>query len=100
MSGIECALFGTLGDDATVRTGNSGKPYLRVRVRVGEGDGGQWLSALVSRAPAEGNEYGEAAHRRGDPPARAFGPQGERNCTRIGGTALIPLRHSTACWRR
>jgi single-stranded DNA-binding protein len=47
MSGIECALFGTLGDDATARTSNSGKPYLRVRIRVGEGDAGQWLSALV-----------------------------------------------------
>jgi single-stranded DNA-binding protein len=41
---IECALFGTLGRDAEARTSSKGKPYLRLSVRVGDGDGAQWVN--------------------------------------------------------
>jgi single-stranded DNA-binding protein len=47
MSGVEAAFFGSLGDAAELKTSNGGKQYLRCRVRVGEGDGAQWLSVLI-----------------------------------------------------
>ena len=34
MSGIECAFFGTLGRDAESKVSKTGKPYLRLNVRV------------------------------------------------------------------
>ena len=36
MSGIEAAMFGALGRDAEAKTSKTGKPYLRLNVRVGE----------------------------------------------------------------
>jgi single-stranded DNA-binding protein len=48
MSGIEAAFFGALGGDAgEVRTSKNGKNYLRLNVRVGDGDGAQWVSILA-----------------------------------------------------
>jgi single-stranded DNA-binding protein len=47
MSGIEIALFGTLGRDAEPKTSKSGKPYLRLNVRVGDGDDVQWVSVMA-----------------------------------------------------
>jgi single-stranded DNA-binding protein len=47
MGRIECAFFGTLGDDAGEKTSSKGKTYLRLRIRVGEGDAGQWVSVLA-----------------------------------------------------
>jgi single-strand DNA-binding protein len=44
MSGIECAFFGALGRDAEPKTSSSGKAYLRLNVRVGDGDSAQWIS--------------------------------------------------------
>jgi single-stranded DNA-binding protein len=44
---IECALFGSLGRDAEAKTSKAGKPYLRLNVRVGDGDSGQWITATV-----------------------------------------------------
>jgi single-strand DNA-binding protein len=44
---IECALFGSLGRDAEAKTSKTGKPYLRLNVRVGDGDGVQWVSVMV-----------------------------------------------------
>jgi single-stranded DNA-binding protein len=44
---IEVALFGTLGRDAESKTSKAGKPYLRLNIRCGDGDGAQWISAMV-----------------------------------------------------
>jgi single-stranded DNA-binding protein len=44
---IECAFFGTLGRDAEPKTSAGGKRYLRISVRVGDGDAAQWLSVLA-----------------------------------------------------
>jgi single-strand DNA-binding protein len=47
MSGIEVAFFGALGRDAELKTSKAGKAYLRLSVRVGDGDGAQWVSVLA-----------------------------------------------------
>jgi hypothetical protein len=47
MSGIEAAFFGALGRDAESKVSKAGKPYLRLNIRVGDGDGAQWVSAMV-----------------------------------------------------
>jgi single-stranded DNA-binding protein len=47
MSGIEVAFFGALGRDAEPKTSKAGKAYLRLSVRVGDGDGAQWVSVLA-----------------------------------------------------
>jgi single-stranded DNA-binding protein len=44
---IEAAMFGALGRDAELKTSKNGKPYLRLNVRVGDGDAAQWVSAMV-----------------------------------------------------
>ena len=44
---IECAFFGTLGRDAEAKTSKSGKSYLRLNVRVGDGDAAQWVSVMA-----------------------------------------------------
>jgi single-strand DNA-binding protein len=44
---IEAAFFGSLGKDAELKTSATGKRYLRLSVRVGDGDGAQWVSALA-----------------------------------------------------
>jgi single-stranded DNA-binding protein len=52
MSGIECAFFGALGRDAEPKTSKAGKPYLRLSVRVGDGDDVQWITVLCFDADA------------------------------------------------
>jgi single-stranded DNA-binding protein len=47
MTGIECALFGTLTKDADARTGKSGKQFALLNLVVGDGDGRQFVSAIV-----------------------------------------------------
>jgi single-stranded DNA-binding protein len=47
MSGIEAAFFGALGRDAESKISKGGKPYLRLNIRVGDGDGAQWVSVMV-----------------------------------------------------
>jgi single-strand DNA-binding protein len=47
MSAIECAFFGALGRDAERKTSQSGKPCLRLNVRVGDDDAAQWISVLA-----------------------------------------------------
>jgi single-strand DNA-binding protein len=49
MSGIEAAFFGALGRDGESKTSKNGKPYLRLNVRAGDGDGdgAQWVSVLA-----------------------------------------------------
>ena len=37
-------MFGVLGRDAEFRTSKNGKPYLRLNVRVGDGEQAQWLA--------------------------------------------------------
>ena len=44
---IQAAVFGTLGSDAELKTSKTGKPFLRMNVRTGYGDGAVWISALV-----------------------------------------------------
>jgi single-stranded DNA-binding protein len=52
MTGIECAFFGALTRDADHRTSKNGKPFTLLNVVVGDGDGRQFVSAIV---------FGEAA---------------------------------------
>jgi single-stranded DNA-binding protein len=47
MSGIQAAFFGALGRDAEVKTSKSGTGYLRLTVRVGDGDAAQWVGVLA-----------------------------------------------------
>ncbi|HLK83386.1 MAG TPA: single-stranded DNA-binding protein [Xanthobacteraceae bacterium] len=49
---IEAAFFGSLGHDAEPKTSANGKPYLRLSVRVGDGDAAQWVSVLAFDAEA------------------------------------------------
>jgi Single-strand binding protein family len=52
MSGIEAAFFGVLGRDAELKTSKTGKPYLRLNVRVGGGDAVQWVNVTSFDAEA------------------------------------------------
>ena len=47
MSGIEAAFFGALARDAESKTAASGKRYLRLNVRVGDGDSAQWVNVTA-----------------------------------------------------
>jgi single-stranded DNA-binding protein len=47
MSSIECAFFGALGRDAEAKTSKAGKSYLRLNVRVGDGEAAQWISVTA-----------------------------------------------------
>lgn len=49
---IEVALFGILGRDAELKTSRNGKEYVRLNIRCGDGDGAQWVSAMVFDADA------------------------------------------------
>jgi single-stranded DNA-binding protein len=44
---IECAFLGTLGKDAESKVSGSGKSYVRLNVRVGDGDQAQWISVMA-----------------------------------------------------
>jgi single-stranded DNA-binding protein len=44
---IECAFLGTLSRDAEAKVSKSGKQYLSMNMRVGDGDGGQWISVRL-----------------------------------------------------
>jgi single-stranded DNA-binding protein len=44
---IETAFLGTLGKNAESKISGSGKPYLRLNVRVDDGDQAQWISVMV-----------------------------------------------------
>jgi single-strand DNA-binding protein len=44
---IEAAFFGSLSRDAEVKTSKGGKRYLRLNVRVGDGDASQWVSVMA-----------------------------------------------------
>jgi single-stranded DNA-binding protein len=46
MSGIECAFLGTIAR-AESKTSKAGKQYVRLSVRVGDGDALQWVSCMV-----------------------------------------------------
>lgn len=47
MSGIEAAFFGSLARDAELKTSKAGRSYLRLNVRIGEGDCSQWLNVMA-----------------------------------------------------
>ncbi len=47
MSGIEVAFFGSLGRDAERKTSKAGKRYLRLNVRVGDGEDVQWVGVMA-----------------------------------------------------
>src|SRR5262249_19099379 len=42
----ECAAFVVLSRDAEAKSSSTGKSYLRINARVGEGDGAQWLNIV------------------------------------------------------
>jgi single-stranded DNA-binding protein len=44
---IECAFFGVLGRDGKSKLSKSGKAYLRLGIRVGDGDGAQWVNTMA-----------------------------------------------------
>jgi single-stranded DNA-binding protein len=44
---IEAAMFGALSRDAEVKTSKAGKQYLRINLRVGDGDEAQFVNAMV-----------------------------------------------------
>jgi single-stranded DNA-binding protein len=44
---IEAAFFGSLGRDAEAKTSKAGRSYLRLAVRVGDGDAAQWVNCTV-----------------------------------------------------
>jgi single-stranded DNA-binding protein len=44
---IEAAFFGTLSRDAERKTSKTGKPYLRVNVRVGDSETTQWVNVMA-----------------------------------------------------
>jgi single-stranded DNA-binding protein len=43
---IECAFIGVLGRDAEVKNFSRGKPYLKLNLRVAEGDDAEWISTV------------------------------------------------------
>jgi single-stranded DNA-binding protein len=52
---IEVAFFGILGRDGESKTSGGGRQYLRLNVRVGDGDGAIWLSVMVFDTSAIAN---------------------------------------------
>jgi single-stranded DNA-binding protein len=52
MATIETAFFCTLGRDAESKISKSGKQYLRLACRVGDGDAAQWVNTTVFDATA------------------------------------------------
>lgn len=51
---IEAAFFGTLGRDSEPKTSKAaGKPYLRLAVRIGDGESAQWISVNSFDASAD-----------------------------------------------
>jgi single-stranded DNA-binding protein len=47
VSGIETAFFGVLGRDAESKVSGAGKSFVRLNVRVGDGEGAQWVGVMV-----------------------------------------------------
>jgi len=60
---IQAAFAGILGKDAESKTSAKGKQYLRLSVRVGEGDRAQWinLTTFDDRAIAEADKFVKGA---------------------------------------
>jgi single-strand DNA-binding protein len=52
MSQIEAAFFGVLGRDCESKVSKNGKPYLRLAVRVGDGESSQWINVTSFDADA------------------------------------------------
>jgi single-strand DNA-binding protein len=44
---IEAAFFGTLGRDAETKTSKTGKTYLRLNIRTGDGDTALWVNTMI-----------------------------------------------------
>jgi single-stranded DNA-binding protein len=44
---IDCAFHGVLGKDPERKVSQGGRAYLRLSVRVGAGDGAQWVDVLA-----------------------------------------------------
>jgi single-stranded DNA-binding protein len=63
MSAIECAFFGALGRDAEAKTSKNGKNYLRLNMRVGDGETAQWISvtAFDQRAIEQADKFVKGA---------------------------------------
>jgi hypothetical protein len=94
---IEVAFFGTLGRDAESKTSKTGKPYVRLSVRVGDGDTAQWISVMAfDRTAIEAAEkytQGTRLLRRGKPTARPVGAAGRHEARRaLGHELALPAR--------
>jgi hypothetical protein len=50
MSGIEAAFFGAPATDAERKVSKADRPYLRFRVRVGDGEAAAWCCHALRRA--------------------------------------------------
>jgi single-stranded DNA-binding protein len=44
---VQAAMFGILSKDAETKTLAAGKPYLRLNIRIGDGDAVQWINAMT-----------------------------------------------------
>jgi single-stranded DNA-binding protein len=44
---IECAMFGTLGRDCEPKVSKNGRGYLKLNVRVGDGDSVTWVNVMA-----------------------------------------------------
>jgi single-stranded DNA-binding protein len=49
---IQAAMFGMLGKNAEPKTSGSGKNYLRLNIRTGDGEAAQWINAMCFDADA------------------------------------------------
>jgi single-stranded DNA-binding protein len=52
MAGIEAAFFGSLARDAELKTSKSGKQYVRINVRVENGETAQFINVMAFDADA------------------------------------------------
>ena len=87
MSGIECAFFGTLGRDGESKISKSDKPYMRLSIRVGDGDSVQWVSVMTFDAQAIAQA---------ESLSKAMPPTSKENCALTNGRRKTGLR-STDC---
>jgi hypothetical protein len=89
MSGIECAFVGVLGRDAESRTSKAGKPYLKLNCRVGDGDGGQWVSIMLFGELAQDLTSREDLRRMQQPADRRMDRPGRNQAHRVGRDELV-----------
>ena len=96
MSGIEAAFFGALGRDTDgQKTSKNGKNYLRLNVRVGDGEGATWVSVLAfdPRAIEQADKFlkgREGLHRRPTKRRRVDECRGRQTLRPFGHVLALP----------